>query len=169
MIRDVQFKLKLGYSNIVGNSGHFRRQALTKLYSNFCDHSVLFCASFYMLSNKGDVKRVKTDCYRYLNFLLYLPRSFWNRRLISKHQATDIVLSVEKLSSNLIDEVPVCLGPNNHLICSFAKLLKKISCIYVIFFLFSCVICFCVFCILCVICSSLFFLLVLHFFPFVSG
>jgi hypothetical protein len=60
-IRDIKNKLKLGYSKIVGNRGHFRRQALTKLYSSFCDHSVLFCSGVYMLLNKGDVKRAKTD------------------------------------------------------------------------------------------------------------
>ncbi|XP_065581737.1 uncharacterized protein LOC136041106 [Artemia franciscana] len=108
-----------GYSKIVGNSGHFRRQALTKLFSSSCDYYVLFCAVFFVLSNKGDVKRVKTDYYRYFKFLLYLPRSFRNRRLINKYQATDIVLSVEKLSSNLIDEAPICFGPNNHLIRLF--------------------------------------------------
>ena len=119
-IRDIKNKLKLGYSKIVGNRGHFRRQALTKLYSSFCDHSVLFCSGVYMLLNKGDVKRAKTDYYRYCKFLLYLPRSFRNRRLMSQYQATDIVLSVEKLSSKLIDDAPIRLGPNHRLIRLFS-------------------------------------------------
>jgi len=80
---------------------------------------VLSCAGFCMLLNKGDVKRVETDYYRYCKFLLYLPRSFRNRRLISIYQATDIVLSVEKLNSKLIDDVPIRLGPNHHLIRLF--------------------------------------------------
>ena len=118
-IRDIQFKLILGYSKIIGSRGHFRRQALTKLYSTFYDHSVLFCAGFYIVRNKGDVKRVKTDYYGCCKFFLYLPRSFRNRRLTSKYQATDLVLSVEKLSSKSIDEAPIRLGLNNNLIRLF--------------------------------------------------
>ena len=103
-----------------------------------------FVLVFYMPLNKGDVKRFKTDCYQYCKFLLYLPQSFQNWRLISKYQAADIVLSVEKLSSKLIDEVPICFGPNNHLICLFCQIVISFSCI-------------CVFYVLCVVCSSLFF------------
>ena len=126
----------------------FRRQALTKLYSSFCGHSVLFCAGFFMLSNKGDVKRVMTDYYRYLMFLLYLPRSFRNGRLISKYQATDIVLSVEKQVQIYLMKRQSVLVLTIMLSASFAKLLY----FFLIFVLFV----FVFFCVLCFICSSLF-------------
>ena len=90
------------------------------------------------------------DYYWYCKFLLYLPLLFQNRRLISKYQAMAIVLSVEKLSSKLIDGAPSVLVLAIILSASFAKLLL-------------------IFLVFCVICSSLFFLLELHFFPLVSG
>ncbi|XP_065571504.1 alpha-latrotoxin-Lhe1a-like [Artemia franciscana] len=75
-IWDIQFILKLGYSKIVGNLGHFWRQALTKLFSSFCVHSVLFCAGVYMLLNKGDIKRVKMDYYRLSTPFRLTPKQF---------------------------------------------------------------------------------------------
>ena len=101
---------------IVDITGDKHLQSCTR---SLCDHFMLFCAGFCMLLNKGNVKRVKTNYYWYCKFLLYLPRSFRNRRLISIYQATDIVLSVEKLNSKLIDDVPIRLGPNHHLIRLF--------------------------------------------------
>ena len=118
-ILDIQFKLKLGYSSIVGNRGYFRRQALTKLYSILCDDSVLFCAGFYMLLNKGDVRGSRRITIDIVSSYCIYHDNFSRRKLISKYKAPDIVLSVEKLSSKLIDEVPIRLGPNNHLIHLF--------------------------------------------------
>ena len=97
-------KLRLGYSEIVVNRGHYRRRALTRLYSNFCDHSVLFCSGIRPLMLTGDLKRIRINYYRYCKFLLYLPRSYRNAKLVKKYGATDITGAFEKLSAKLAIE-----------------------------------------------------------------
>ena len=89
-VKDINDKLRLGYSKIVANLGHYRRRALTRLYSNFCDHSVLFCSGIRPLLLTGDLKRIRINYYRYCKFLLYLTRSYRNTKLVKKYCATDI-------------------------------------------------------------------------------
>ena len=84
-VKDISDKLKLGYSKIVANRGHYRRSALTRLYSNFCDHSVLFCSGIRPLLLTGDLKRIHINYYRYYKFLLFLPRSYRNTKLDKKY------------------------------------------------------------------------------------
>ena len=60
-VKDISDKLRLGYSKIVANRGHYRRRALTRLYSNFCDHSVLFCSGIMPLLLTGDLKRIRIE------------------------------------------------------------------------------------------------------------
>ena len=98
-VKDISDKLRLGYSKIV-----YRRRALTRLYSNFCDHSVLFCSGIRPLLLTGDLKRIRTHYYRYCKFLLYLPRSYRNSKLVKQYCATDITNAFEKLSAKLAIE-----------------------------------------------------------------
>ena len=77
-VKDISDKLRVGCSKIVANRGHYRRRALIRLYSNFCDHSVLFCSGIRPLLLNSDLKRIRIDYYRYCEFLLYLPRSYQN-------------------------------------------------------------------------------------------
>jgi len=103
-------KLRLGCSKIVANRGHYRRRALTRLYSNFCYHSALFCSGIRSLLLTGGLKRIRINYYRYCKFLLYLPRSYRNTKLAKKYCATDITDVLEKLSAKLAIEALYRLG-----------------------------------------------------------
>ena len=63
-------------SKIVANRGHYRRRVLARLYSNFCDHSLLFCTGIRPILSTGDLKGIHINYYRCSKFLLYLPRSY---------------------------------------------------------------------------------------------
>ena len=119
-VKDISDKLRLGYSKIVANRGHYRRRALTRLYSNFCDHSVLFCSVIRPLLSTRDLKRIRINYYRYCKFRLYLPRSYRNTKLVKKYCATDITVAFEKLSANLAIEAIYSLGCFNRLIRLFS-------------------------------------------------
>ena len=119
-VKDISDKLRLGYSKIVANPGHYRRRALTRLYSNFWDHSVLFCSGIRPLLLTGDLKRIRIDYYRYCKFLLYPPRSYQNTKLVKKYCATDISGAFEKLSAKLAIEALYRLGCFHRLIRLFS-------------------------------------------------
>ena len=95
-VKDISDKLRLGYSKIVANRGHYRRRVLTRLYSNFCDHSVLFCTGIRPLLLTGDLKSIHINYYRCYKFLLYLPRCYRNIKLVKKYCAIDIIGVFEK-------------------------------------------------------------------------
>ena len=59
VLRDVKEKLKIGYTNIEPNRGKYSRQALAKMYSTYCDHSVLFLSGMYLLLNKNDLQQIR--------------------------------------------------------------------------------------------------------------
>ena len=105
-VKDIIAKLRLGYSKIVADRGYYRRRALTRLCSNFCDYSVHFCTGIRPLLLTGDLKRNRINYYRYCKFLLYLPRSYRNTKLIKKYCATDITGAFEKFCAKLAIEVP---------------------------------------------------------------
>ena len=102
-------KLRLGYSKIVANRGHCRRRAL-RVYSNFCDHSGLFCTGIRPLLLTDDPKRIRINYYRCWKFLLFLPRSYRNTKLVKKCCAKNIIGVFEKLCAKLAIEVPYSLG-----------------------------------------------------------
>ena len=89
-VKDISDKLRLDYSKIVANCGHYRRWALTRLHSNFCDHFLIFCTGIRPLLLTTNLRRIRINYYRYCKFILYLPRFFRNIKLVKKYCATDI-------------------------------------------------------------------------------
>ena len=124
VLRDVKEKLKIGYAKIVPNRGKYSRRALAKMYSTYCDHSVLFLSGMYSLLNKNDLRQIRIAYFRYCKFLLYLPTSYRNTRIIEKYGATDIIQSFELLSNNLTRNAFVSLGPNHNIIRVFLSVIK---------------------------------------------
>ena len=47
---DISEKIQIGYAKIVANRGKYNRRALAKLYSSFCDHSVLYASGSFPTS-----------------------------------------------------------------------------------------------------------------------
>ena len=81
----------------------------------------LFCTDIRPLLLTGDLKRIRINYYRYCKFLLYLPRSYRNTKLIKKYCATDITGVFEKLSPQLAIEAPYRLGCFHRLIHLFKQ------------------------------------------------
>ena len=90
-LNDIKSKLKIGYAKIVPNRGRFSRKALSRLYSTYCDHSILFLSSFRPFFNSQDLQNIRVLYFSYCKYLLYLQRSYRNRKIISKFCAIDII------------------------------------------------------------------------------
>ena len=58
----------------------------------------------------GELKLICTNYYRYCKFILYLPRSYQNTKLVKKYCATDITGAFEKSSAKLAIEALYRLG-----------------------------------------------------------
>jgi hypothetical protein len=140
VLREVKEKLKIGYVKIVPNHGKYSHRALAKMYSTYYDHSVLFLSGMYSLLNKNDLHQIRITYFRYSKFLLYLPTSYRNTRIIEKYDATDIIQSFELLSNNLTKHAFVSLGPNHIIIRVFLSVIKVqfiFVSVYLIFLAFS--------------------------------
>ena len=115
-LNDIKIKLKKGYAKIVPNRGRFPRKALSRLYSTYCDHSILFLSGLRPLFNNQDLQGIRVMYFRYCKYLLYLPRSYRNQKIIRKFCATDIIFVYEKLYARLGAEACQRLGPYHPLI-----------------------------------------------------
>ena len=83
---DISKKIQIGYAKIVANRGKYNRRALAKLYSTFCDHSVLYASGLFPLLNNGNLKRIRINYFKFCKFLLYLPPWTKNRTLVKNFQ-----------------------------------------------------------------------------------
>lgn len=115
-ITDVKNKLRAGYGKIVPNRGKYSRRALAKLYSSFCDHSILFLCGLYSLFRSDDLRNFRVLYFRYLKFLLYLPSRYRNTKIVKNFGATDILVSFKNLYFKFKKEIYERLGPFNPLI-----------------------------------------------------
>ena len=118
-LADIKNKLKAGYAKIVPNRGRHSRKALAKLYSTYCDHSILFLSGLRPFFNNNDMQDIRVLYFRYCKYLLYLPRWYRNRKIIRMFNATDILTSYNKLDSKLKDEACKRLGPFHPLVRLF--------------------------------------------------
>jgi hypothetical protein len=62
---DIKIKLMIGYSKVGANLDLYSQKALAKLFSSFCDHSILFYTGLHPILNSENFKRLRIDCFRY--------------------------------------------------------------------------------------------------------
>jgi len=105
-----RLRLQIGYGKVVANRGRYSRRALARLYSTFCDHSVLFTSGIYPLLQKKQLKSIRVMYFWYLEYLIYLPRSYRNQVIVSKYGVTDITQLFERLKTVLADSAAFPLG-----------------------------------------------------------
>ena len=118
-VSDINMKIKLGYAKIVANRGKYNKLALAKLYSTFCDHSILFASGIFLLLKKTELKRIRINYFRFCKFLLFLPPWTKNRVIINKFLVPNITEKLEALHRKLSNTACIRFSPHHHLIRFF--------------------------------------------------
>jgi hypothetical protein len=95
-------KIQIGYSKIVANRGRYNRKALGKLYSSFCDHSILFLSGFLPILKPKDLKSISTYYFKCSWHLLCLPPWFQNQHLILQFGLPDLQEKVTVLAGKML-------------------------------------------------------------------
>ena len=102
----------------MADRGHYCRKALAFLYSCFFDHSMLFLPGISPILKK-DLAELQILYFCCCKFLLYLPQSYRNKKIIRYFEASDIITSLQKLGSKLEkDYVFFSVGPFHPLFVS---------------------------------------------------
>ena len=114
-VYDISKSIRFGYGKIVPNRGEYTRRVLEKLYSTYCNQSVLYTAGIYHILRKIDLKRIRSSYFRYCEFLLFIPPWTHNRILIGKYGVPDITLKLGKLHKKLSGTALNGLSQHNHL------------------------------------------------------
>ena len=91
IVSEAKVKLQVGYSKIVSKRGKYNRKTLSQIYSCFCDQSVLYLSGLYPVLKRKDLKALKSSCFRFLRFLLYLPPWYKNSDMVINFGAPDLL------------------------------------------------------------------------------
>ena len=134
---DISKKIQIGYGKIVANRGKYNRRALAKLYSTFCDHSVLYASSLLPPLNNDNLKRIRINYFKFCKFLLYLPPWTKYRTLVRTFSIPDITLKLEILHRKISSTASARLSPHHRLIRFFVEFVCVFVFLFVFFYIYS--------------------------------
>ena len=77
------------------------RKVLALLYRRFCDRSMPFLSGISLILTNKHLAELRISYFFYCNFLLDLPQSYRNKKIIRYFGASGIFTSLQKLGSKL--------------------------------------------------------------------
>ena len=115
LVGSIIVNLKLGTQKLSRTETDFHE----RLYLDFILHTAItlycFLSGLRPFVNNQDLESIRVLYFHYCKYLLYLPRSYRNQKIIRKYCATDIIL-FKKLYAKFGAEACQHLGPYHPLI-----------------------------------------------------